>query len=63
MQPIWERGKKSKLVNNVEKEVREMGYESCDEEWSPLKWYLLLECVQERKSLDSERVWKSEAKK
>lgn len=37
-----------KLADEVEKEVRDMGYDSCDEEWSPLKWYFLLERVQER---------------
>lgn len=49
MQPIWKKEKESKLVSDVEKEVREIGYDSCDEEWSPLKWYLLLECVWEKK--------------
>ena len=37
----------SKLVQDVEKEVREMGYDSCDEEFRPLQWYLLLERVRE----------------
>ena len=45
----------NKLINDVEKEVREMGYDSCDEEWSPLKWYLLLECVWEKKKVEQSK--------
>lgn len=50
----------SKFISDVEKEVREMGYDSCDEELSPLKWYLLLDRVQEKKSLESQKKVNSE---
>ena len=44
---------KSKFICEVEKEVREMGYDSCDEEWSGLKWFILLERVWEKKEKSS----------
>lgn len=53
---------RSQLSIDVEKDVRKMGYESCDEERGPLQWYLLLKRVQEEEMRD-EKDDKSEVKK
>ena len=50
----------SDFDQDINKIVRDMGYDSCDEEWNGLRWFLLLSKVKEDNAKEEKGVGEKE---